>query len=107
VLARSVVSPPPARQATILTAFVGFQLLDGLTTHLGLQLQHQELNRVMGPVMALHGELAAYAVKGIAVAMLLAILMLLQDRKPRVWHAYHVAAWVSAVAVMANLVQLL
>jgi hypothetical protein len=61
----------------------------------------------MGPVIALHGELAAYAVKGIAVAVLLAILMLLQNRKPRVWHAYHIAAWVSAAAVMANVLQLL
>lgn len=107
MLAGSVVSPPPARQASILAAFLGFQALDGLTTHLGLQLQHQELNRIMGPVIALHGELAAYAVKGIAVAVLLAILMLLQNRKPRVWHAYHIAAWVSAAAVMANVLQLL
>jgi len=95
------------RQATILTAFLGFQGLDALTTHIGLQGQHQELNRIMGPVIALHGELAGYAVKGIAVAVLLAILMLLQHRKPHVWRAYHVAAWVSATAVLANVLQLL
>jgi hypothetical protein len=39
--------------------------------------------------------------------VLLAILMLLQHRKPHVWHAYHVAAWVSATAVLANVLQLL
>jgi len=94
-------------QGMILTAFVGFQALDSLTTHLGLALQHQELNRIMAPLMATQGELAAYAVKGTAVAVLLAILMLMYRRKPRVWHAYHVAAWITAFGVIINLVQLL
>ena len=107
MLARPVPGRPLRRQATILIAFLGFQGLDALTTHIGLQGQHQELNRVMGPVIALHGELAGYAVKGIAVAVLLAILMLLQHRKPHVWQAYHVAAWVSATAVLANVIQLI
>jgi hypothetical protein len=93
-------------QALILTAFVGFQALDSLTTHLGLALQHQELNRIMAPLIATRGELAAYAVKGTAVAVLLAILMLMYRKKPLVWHAYHVAAWLTALGVIANLVQL-
>lgn len=107
MLARPLTIGSRRRQASILTAFLGFQGLDAITTHIGLQGQHQELNRIMGPVIALHGELAGYAVKGIAVAVLLAILMLLQHRKPHVWHAYHVAAWVSATAVLANIIQLL
>ena len=94
-------------QAIILTAFVGFQMLDSLTTHLGLALQHQELNRIMAPLMANQGELAAYAVKGTAVAVLLAILMLVYRRNPLVWHAYHVAAWITALGVIANILQLL
>jgi hypothetical protein len=94
-------------QAMILTAFVGFQVLDSLTTHLGLALQHQELNRIMAPLISTQGELAAYAVKGTAVAVLLAILMLMYRRKPLVWHAYHVAAWITALGVIANIVQLL
>jgi uncharacterized protein DUF5658 len=94
-------------QGMILTAFVGFQVLDTLTTHLGLALQHQELNRIMAPLLASQGELAAYAVKGTAVAVLLAVLMLTYRRKPLVWHAYHVAAWITALGVVANLVQLL
>src|SRR5260370_8742338 len=94
-------------QAMILTAFVGFQALDSLPTHLRLALQHQELNRIMAPLMATQGELAAYAVKGTAVAVLLAILMLMYRRKPRVWHAYHVAAWLTAFGVIINLVHLL
>lgn len=94
-------------QALILTGFVGFQALDLLTTHVGLGLQHEELNQFMAPVMATRGELAAYAVKGTALAVLLAILMLMQHRKPRVWQAYLVAGWLSAAGVVANLLQLL
>jgi ABC-type multidrug transport system permease subunit len=100
-------APNPRSQAFILGGFIGFQALDLLTTHLGLALQHQELNRLMAPVISSRGELVAYAVKGIALAMLLAILMLMHRRKPRVWQAYLVAGWVSAAGVVANLMQLL
>jgi len=61
----------------------------------------------MAPVIATQGELVAYAIKGTAVAVLLAILMLLYRQKPRVWHAYQVAAWLTAVAVVSNVLQLL
>ena len=33
--------------------------------------------------------------------------MLLYRQKPRVWHAYQVAAWLTAVAVVSNVLQLL
>jgi Domain of unknown function (DUF5658) len=98
---------PQSGRALILVGFLGFQLLDTVTTHLGLAWQHVELNRIMGPLMASSGELSAYAVKGCAVAMLLAILMLTQRHQPRIWHAYQVAALLSAAAVVANVVQLL
>jgi Domain of unknown function (DUF5658) len=94
-------------QALILVGLIGFQLLDSLTTHLGLALEHEELNRLMAPMMATRGELVAYAIKGTALAVLLAILMLMHRQKPRVWQAYLVAGWLSAAAVVANLVQLL
>ena len=94
-------------QALILAGFIGFQVMDSFTTHLGLAMQHAELNRVMAPLIATQGELVAYAVKGTAVAVLLAILMLLYRQKPRVWHAYQVAAWLTAVAVVSNVLQLL
>jgi hypothetical protein len=94
-------------QAIILGSFVGFQALDFFTTHLGLALQHQELNQFMAPIIDTQGELTAYAVKGTAIAVLLAILMLTYRRKPRVWQVYLIAGWLSAVAVIANVVQLL
>ena len=98
---------PRLGQAFILTGFIGFQALDLLTTHIGLALQHEELNRFMAPVMASRGELAAYAVKATAIAGLLAILMLTQWRMPRVWQVYLVAAWLSAAGVISNVLQLL
>jgi Domain of unknown function (DUF5658) len=94
-------------QGLILAGFIGFQVMDSLTTHLGLALQHAELNRVMAPVISAQGELVAYAIKGTAVAVLLAVLMLLYRQKPRVWHAYEVAAWLTAAAVVSNVLQLL
>ena len=94
-------------QALILAGFIGFQALDFLTTHLGLAMQHQELNGFMAPLIAARGELVAYAVKGTAIAVLLAILMLMHRRNPRVWQAYLVAGWLSAAGVVANVLQLL
>ena len=94
-------------QALILGGLIGFQALDSITTHLGLALQHEELNRLMAPIMATRGELVAYAIKGTALAVLLAVLMLMHRRTPRVWQAYLVAGWLSAAAVVANVVQLL
>ncbi len=109
---RRVAAPNPAlnsqrTQALILGGFIGFQALDFLTTHLGLALQHQELNGFMAPLIAARGELVAYAVKGTAVAVLLAILMLMQRRNPRVWQAYLLAGWLSAAGVVVNVLQLL
>jgi hypothetical protein len=106
------VSPRPSRdvqlsQALILGGLIGFQALDSLTTHLGLTLEHVELNHLMAPIIATRGELVVYALKGTALAVLLAILMLMHRRKPRVWQAYLVAGWLSAAAVVANVVQLM
>lgn len=70
-------------------------------------MQHQELNGLMAPLIANRGELAAFAVKGTAVAVLLAVLMLMQRRNPRVWQAYLVAGWLSAAGVVVNVLQLL
>jgi hypothetical protein len=94
-------------QGLILIGFLGFQLMDTLTTHLGLALSHPELNRFMAPLMTLDGELTAYAVKGTAVAVLLGILMVMYRQKPGVWYAYQVAACLSAAAVVSNVIQLL
>jgi len=109
---RQVVATNPAltsrrSQALILGGFIGFQALDFVTTHLGLALQHQEMNGFVAPLIAARGELVAYTVKGTAVAVLLAVLMMMQRRNPRVWQAYLLAGWLSAAGVVANVLQLL
>jgi len=106
-MVKGSLTPSRRTQAIIVLAFLAFQVLDVVTTHLGFGLNHPELNQVMAPIVRAQGELAAYAVKGIAVAVLLGMLMVLQYRKPRVWQAFQVAACLTAAAVSANLVQLL
>jgi len=100
-------APSRRTQALVLVAFLILQGLDALTTHIGFGHSHPELNQVMATVIGAHGELAAYAVKGLAVAVLLAMLMILQHRRPRVWHAFQVAAGLTAAAVTVNLIQIL
>ncbi len=87
----------------VLIAFIGFQLADSITTHHALALGHAELNPFMVTVLQVSGELAAYAVKGSFVAILLAILMVLQHRKPWIWDAYCMAAGLSGMALILNL----
>lgn len=94
-------------QAVIVLAFLAFQVLDVITTHVGFTLSHPELNGIMAPIVGNHGELAAYAVKGAAIAVLLGILMLLQYRTPRVWQAFQIGAWLTAAGVAVNVYQLL
>jgi len=96
----------PRTQAVILTSFLGFQVLDALTTHLGLTRRREELNQLMGAILSDHGELATFAIKGIVIATLLAVLMLLQRRRPRIWYAFVFGSWLSAGAVFVNLYQL-
>ena len=91
----------------IVVAFLAFQTLDVITTHIGFSLSHPELNRLMASIVGNQGELAAYAIKGVAIAALLAILMLLRSRRPHVWQAFHVGTWLTAVGVAANLYQIL
>ncbi len=93
-------------QLVILSSFLAFQTLDAITTHLGLGLRHPEINQIMASVLSGQGELVAYALKGITVGILLAILMLLRHNRPRVWQAFYVAAWLSAAVVIANLYQI-
>lgn len=100
-------APSRRAQGLIVLAFVAFQVLDVITTHVGFTLSHPELNRIMARIVGNQGELAAYAVKGAAVAVLLGILMMLRYRRPRVWQAFLLAAWLTAAGVAVNVYQLL
>lgn len=102
-----VKAPSTRAQAVIVVAFLAFQALDAITTHIGFRFSHAELNRVMALIIGSQGELAAYAVKGAAVAVLLGMLMVFQSRRPRVWQAFQVAACLTGASVAANLYQLM
>jgi len=102
-----VKAPSTRAQAVIVVAFLAFQTLDVITTHIGFRLSHPELNLIMAPIVGSQGELAAYAVKGVAIAVLLGVLILLQYRRPRVWHTFQIGAWLTAAGVAANLYQIL
>jgi len=102
-----VKAPSTRTQALILIAFLAFQVLDVITTHIGFGLSHPELNRIMALVVRSQGELGAYAVKGAAVAVLLGLLMVLQYRKPHVWRAFGVGTFLTAAGVAVNAFQLL
>lgn len=106
-MVKGELTPSRGAQALIVLAFVAFQVLDVITTHVGFTFSHAELNQVMARIVGSQGELAAYAVKGAAVAVLLGMLMMLRYRRPRVWQAFLLAAWVTAAGVAVNLYQLM
>jgi hypothetical protein len=106
-MVKGSVTPSRRTQAIIVVAFLAFQVLDVITTHVGFGQNHPELNQVMAQVVGTHGELAAYAIKGAAIAVLLGILMILQYRRPHVWHAFTLAAGLTALGVASNVYQLM
>lgn len=94
------------RQQLILVGFLGAQLLDVITTHIGLQNGRQELNGIANSLITSHGELMVYALKLTLVALLLGLLLVVGGRKPRIWDAFLVAAWITTAAVVNNVLRI-
>lgn len=95
------------KKGFILVGFCTAQLLDVTTTHIGLSQGHQELNGVAAWIIEHNGELAVYALKLSLVAGLVAFLLLFGRRRPAIWNAYLVAAWITTFAVVNNVYRLL
>jgi Domain of unknown function (DUF5658) len=95
------------KKALILTGFCGAQLLDVTTTHIGLAQGRQELNGVAAWIIADQGELTVYAIKLGLVAALVAFLLMFGRRRPAIWNAYLIAAWITTFAVLNNLYRIL
>src|SRR2546428_13987199 len=95
------------KKALILIGFCTAQLLDVATTHIGLSEGRQELNGIAAWIIAHDGEVAVYLVKLSLVALLVAFLLVVGRRRPGLWNAYLVAAWITAIAVMNNLYRIL
>ena len=94
------------KRAIILSTFIVAQLLDMLTTHLGLGMGRQELNGAAAWIIAQQGEWAVYLLKGVLVAGLVALLLLVGKRRAVIWNAYLVAAWITTFAVINNVYRL-
>ncbi len=94
------------RRQFILVGFIGAQVLDVITTHLGLQSGRQELNGIANILISSHGELMVYAVKLSLVGLLLGLLLMIGNRKPRIWDAYLIAAWITTAAVVNNVIRI-
>src|SRR5437870_8758731 len=91
------------KKAIILGGFCTAQLLDVTTTHIGLAQGRQELNGVAAWIINNEGELAVYAIKLGLVAALVAFLLMFGRRRPVIWNAYLIAAWITTFAVINNL----
>jgi hypothetical protein len=95
------------KRAFILGGFCLAQVLDVATTHIGLQQGRQELNGVAAWIIAHNGEPSVYLAKLGMVALLVAFLLVVGRRRPGLWNAYLVAAWITAIAVVNNLYRIL
>lgn len=91
----------------ILAAFCTAQLLDVITTHIGLSEGRQELNGAAAWIITHDGEMMVYALKLALVGGLVALVMIVGRNRPFVWNAYLVAAWITTFAVINNLYRIL
>jgi hypothetical protein len=95
------------KRAFILGGFCLAQVLDVATTHIGLHEGRQELNGIAAWIIRHDGELAVYVVKLTMVALLVAFLLAVGRRRPGLWNAYLIAAWITVIAVMNNVYRIL
>jgi hypothetical protein len=95
------------KRILILGGFCVAQLLDVTTTHIGLAQGRQELNGVAAWIIANDGELAVYALKLGLVAALVGLLLAFGRKRPGIWNAYLIAAWITTFAVLNNLYRIL
>jgi Domain of unknown function (DUF5658) len=95
------------KMAFILAGFCTAQLLDVTTTHIGLSQGRQELNGVAAWIIAHDGELAVYAIKLALAAALVTFLLVFGRRRPGIWNAFLIAAWITTFAVLNNLYRIL
>jgi len=95
------------KQALILVAFCTAQVLDVVTTHIGLAGGRQELNGIAAWLIEHHGELSVYVLKLSVVAILLGVLLRYGRKRPAIWNAYLIASWITTFAVVNNIYRIL
>ncbi len=95
------------KRAFILVGFITAQVMDVVTTHIGLSAGRQELNGAAGWVITNYGELAVYGLKLSLVGGLLGFLLIVGRRRNAFWNAYLIAAWITTLAVVNNVYRIL
>lgn len=95
------------KRSLILTAFCTAQVLDVVTTHIGLSAGRQELNGIAAWIIANSGEPAVYGLKLGIMGLLLGFLFVAGRRRPAIWNAYLIAAWITTAAVVNNIFRIL
>ena len=99
--------PSLRKKVIVLGTFGTAQLLDIVTTHIGLSQGRQELNGAAAWIITHDGELVVYLLKLSLVAGLIGLLLLVGRRRPVLWNAYLIAAWVTTFAVINNIYRIL
>lgn len=86
----------------VLALFLVLQALDVLTTAAGLRNGAVEANPAAAWLLAVHGELAVYAVKALIVAGVVALVLATERFAPRVWHALRICNVLYVLVVAVN-----
>ena len=90
----------------IVYLWLTFNLLDLITTHVGLQGGKGELNPIYRRLMTQFGLLPALGVKMALVLITIAFIALLARRWGKAWHCLRTANVAACMAVLSNLVML-
>jgi uncharacterized membrane protein len=92
---------PPA-----LRMFAGIQLADMGTTWVGLEQGYQEANLVPAYLLDTGGMELMFLFKVLVVLMVIAMVLRLSPKYPRLWHGVRISNVLVGLVVVSNLVQL-
>ncbi|MCL5256431.1 MAG: DUF5658 family protein [Chloroflexi bacterium] len=91
-------------QFTLVILFAATQLLDIITTRLGLQRGATEGNFIPSLILASHGQAGMYLSKLVIVCLILAVVVLLSTRYKHLWQAIRIINVITCLVVISNMV---
>jgi hypothetical protein len=89
----------------LLSLFVGFQLMDAISTKIGFNYGITEANPLPALILGLHGQGAFFLTKLLISLGLLAVVILLSNRYTKVWQAVRIINVITCLVVLNNLFQ--
>lgn len=90
-----------------LVGFAGLNLLDVLTTWIGLQMGMIEANALAAAVMRAEGQGGMFLFKLVAALLVMNLVVQLSPRFARIWYAIYAGSGVLALVVLLNSVQII